>query len=131
MVHTPVGVRCEQCARPTRLPTFEVSGSYMARAVAAGVVLGVGGGVGFGILSLTPLFAVPFLGLAALVAVGYFIGEGISAAVNQKRGRRLKYVAGGSVLLAYSIIFIGFVSGITIWGLLAAGVAFYVAMNRF
>ena len=124
MVHSPVGVRCPECAQVRKLPTFEVSGPYMARAIAAGLVLGVAGGVAYTII----LWLIPFLSVFALLGAGYLIAEGISVAVNRKRGRPLKYVAAGSVLVT---IIIASVPGLTLFGLLGGAIAVYVAVNRF
>ena len=130
MVHAPVGVRCPDCAQVRRLPTFEVSRIYLARGIGAGLVLGLLGGAAAALLSwLLPVFMLVFV---AIVGVGYIIGEGISAAVNRKRGRALKFVAGGATLLAYSIVSVS-VPGValSIFGLLAGALAVYTAINRF
>ena len=130
MVHTPVGVRCQDCARPTRVPTFEVSRGFLARAIGAGVALGVAVGFVAGILGL--LSPVPILHSAIIVGVGFLIGEGISVAVNRKRGRSLKFVASGSTVIAYVIIVVLFIpAALTLYGLLAAGAGVYIAVNRF
>ena len=105
MVHTPVGVRCKECANVKRIPTFDVSGSYLTRAIIAGVAIAVVGGVLFVVLVNLDLFVrVRFLSTVAIVGIGYAIGEGISLSVNRRRGRRLQFVAGGSMLLATIII---------------------------
>ena len=57
MVHAPVGVRCPDCAQVRRLPTFEVSGIYLARGIGTGLVLGLLGGAAAALLSwLVPVF---------------------------------------------------------------------------
>ena len=130
MVHVPVGVRCPECAQVRRLPTFEVTAPFLARAIAAGLVLGIAGGLTVGFLS--PLLERSFLlYIGAIVGVGYLIGEGISVAVNRKRGRNLKFVAAGSMLIAYFTISFFSAAALSLFGLLAAGAAFYVAWNRF
>ena len=108
-----------------RLPTFEVTTPFLARAIVAGLVLGVAGGAA--VLLLVYLLG-GFLALIALVGVGYLIGEGISVAVNRKRGQSLKYVAAGSTLIA---ILISTFAAPSLLGLLAAAAAIYVAINRF
>ena len=127
MVHTPVGVRCQECARVRRLPTFEVTTPFLARAIGAGIGLGIVGGVAVRVFSLLHIF--PLLNAIAIVAVGYLVGAGISAAVNHKRGRSLKLVAAGSMLVAYFVIFGG--AGLSLFGLLAAAAGIYVAVNHF
>ena len=130
MVHAPVGVRCPDCAQVRRLPTFEVSGKYLARGIGTGLVLGLLGGAAAALLSwILPVF---MLVLVAIVGVGYLIGEGISAAVNRKRGRSLKYVAGAATLLAFSIVSVVIpVVTFSLYGLLAGALAVYAATSRF
>ena len=131
MVHAPVGVRCRDCAQVRRLPTFDVSKVYLARGIGAGLVLGILLGS-----ATAALLSYVFLGLmfiiVAIVGVGYLVGEGISAAVNRKRGRSLKFVAAGATLLAYSIISVfNPVATFSLYGLLAGGLALYAATSRF
>ena len=133
LVHAPVGVRCPKCAKTRRLPTFEVSGFQLARAVAASLALGIAGGLAFFLLTrLVP--SAPFLlFLIAFVAVGYLVGEGTSLSVNRKRGRGLKLVASGGVFAAFMVlIFFGIAGPLfftSLYGVLAFSVAFYLASN--
>lgn len=124
MVHTSVGVRCKECANVRRIPTFDVSASYLTRAIVAGVAIAVAGGVLFAILD-SFLFTVAFLPTIAVIGLGYAIGEGISLAVNRRRGRRLQYVAGGSMLIAYIIVTI---FSPTVFSFFALIIAFYLAI---
>ena len=130
MVHAPVGVRCPDCAQVRRLPTFDVGAKYLARGIGAGLVLGLVGGVAVAVVSwVIPVF---MLVVVAIVGVGYLVGEGVSAAVNRKRGRALKYVAAGATLLAYSIISaVAPAVTFSLFGLLAGGLALYAATSRF
>jgi hypothetical protein len=133
LVQTPVGARCPTCARVRRLPTYDVSPTFLARGVAAGLVLAVALGVGFGFLG-SLLFPIPLLPQLALVGIGYLIGEGISLSVNRKRGRTLKLVAAGAIVLAFAIMLIlnPFMGRLifSLYGLLASAAAFYVATMR-
>ena len=128
MVHAPVGVRCEECAQIRKLPTFEVSGGYMARAIGVGITLAVVGGVLAGVL--VRHITVGFADMLALAGVGYLIAEGVGLAVNRKRGRPLKFVAAGSMFVAY-IAFSYFVPQATFSHLIGLGIGVYVAVNRF
>jgi len=131
MVQAPVGVRCPRCARSTRLPAFELSTIYLARAVGAGLAAGIAGGVAFAFVHHFVLYRIPFLELIAIVGVGYFIAEVISASVSRKRGRKLKTVAAGSMLIAYSIISISGEANLQLFWMLASAMAFWTAINRF
>ena len=134
LIHGPVGVRCPNCAQIRRLPTFDVTGVYLARAIAAGLTIAIVGGLIFSFLRLALGWG-PFIDWIAILGMGYAIGEGISVAVNRKRGRSLKFVAAGSVLLASSVISVVGLASFSIFGflpgLLALAGAFYVAVSRF
>ena len=131
MVHTPVGVRCQDCAQVRRPPTFDVSRAYLARAIAAGVVVAI---VGSTVVAIFMRIALPFfpLPLLAMVGVAYLVGEAVSLATNRKRGRTLKLVAAGSVLIVYVVFSNIFGAAmVSFYGFLAAAAAFYVAITRF
>jgi len=128
IVHAPVGIRCPTCANIGRLPTFELKGWYMVRAVVAGLVLGFANG-GLWMLLATNI---PFIVWIALTGIGYLNGEGISVATNRKRGASLRVIAAASVLISYivGVFLIGPVLGAEIFGWIALVIAIYVAMNR-
>lgn len=91
-VTTPVGARCPACAQVRKPPTYDVSGRYLWRAVAAAVVLALGGGFAFGFLAGFAGRSLIIGGiLYALVGIG--IAEGLSAVANRKRGPRLQLLA--------------------------------------
>lgn len=120
LVQTPVGARCQDCARPAKLPTYRVSRQYYFRAVGTGVGIAIVCGVVWGVIEMiTPFFS---LNLLLAPAVGYAIGEVVGLAVNRKRGTGLAVVAGVSVALSYVVtLFFGLVP----FGLL--GVAYHLA----
>jgi hypothetical protein len=140
MVHTPVGVRCGDCAQVRRVPTYDVSTQFIARGIAAGASLGVAFGVLFVaifrfFLPALPIFvSITFFRILAIVVflgMGYAIGAGVSIAVNRKRGKSLKLVAAGSVLTAYLIMSMFNVIDLSTLGLIGTAAAFYLAINRF
>ncbi len=102
LVQTPVGAKCPDCAQVRRLPTFELQPATYVRAIVTGVVLAGAIGTLWGLLFFD-LFRIPFLPWIAIAGIGYAMGEGISAAVNRKRGRHLQYIAGASFLLTYMV----------------------------
>jgi len=128
MVQTLVGARCHGCAQIKRLPTFDVSGLSLARSIVVGIVLGLVGGLGIGFLTWR---IGGFLVVFAIVGLGYVIGEGISHAANRKRGRILKYVAAGSMVVALGVISMFTPAIYSLYGILGAFIAIYIAMNRF
>ena len=126
----PVGIRCKECAREARLPTYRVSAGYMTRGIAAAVGLGLAGAVVLFVLSWL-LFG--FLLFLIMIGLGYALGEGVSRAVNRRRGRPYQYMALGAVLLATGAFAIPALfsftvgSGLVLLGVAAAGL---VAWNR-
>lgn len=133
MVQTPVGFRCKDCAKVRPPPTFDVTGVYLARGIGASVALGVAGGIIFWLLRLL-LGGVPYWQAIALAGIGYAVGEGVSVAVNRKRGRGLKLVAASGVFLAWVvIIYLLSGSGVRPSNSLLLGliVGTYVAIRRF
>ncbi len=134
VVQHPVGIRCPECARARRTPTFDVTPVYYARAVAAAVGVGVGGVIALLLLSflLSPLGLAGFyLRWFALVGVGYLMGSGVNWAVNRKRSRGLQWVAGVGVVATFLVVspFLGLALN-SLFGLLALGAAVYVAVNQ-
>jgi hypothetical protein len=129
LVHGPVGIRCPECAGETRLPTFDVTWPFLARAMAAGLGLSIAGGIIAGLLRQS--FPLGLIESLLIVGLAYVIGEGISLAVNRKRGRSLKYVAAGGVLVSFFIVMIAGSGVLELFDLLALAAAFYVATSRF
>lgn len=102
LVQTPVGARCPTCANVSRLPTFNITPVYFARAMTAAIVSGIGvgavwaivtGGIGFG------GFFMIFIGLA----IGWAISESISLAANRRRGVGLQVCAVLGAALAFLV----------------------------
>jgi hypothetical protein len=129
MIHAHVGIRCPDCARVRPVPTYDVSGAFMARAIGAGTVLAIGGGA---LIIASYMFFVPVPFLWAMIAgLGYVLGEGISIAANRKRGKKLKIVAAGAVFVAVTAVTLSTGVTLTLFGMVASGAAFYIAVNRF
>ena len=131
MVHSPVGVRCPQCANVRRLPTFEVTTPYMARAVAAAVAAGAVGGILVAILGPPLLYRLPFLDTIAIVGLGFVVGEIVSLSVNRKRGNTLRLIAAGGTVLAYVVIASLGLPYLNLFHLIAGGIGIYSAVSRF
>jgi DNA-directed RNA polymerase subunit RPC12/RpoP len=129
LVQASVGIRCPECGKATRMPTFDVQPSYYARAAGAGVAVAVGGGVlwvifnlifgGFGILSSLPA-----------LAIGYGAGELISASANAKRSKGLAFIAAGSVIGAYIISLPSSPSSGQFFSLVTVAIAIFIAVQR-
>ena len=129
LVHAPVGLRCPDCAQVKPIPTYDVSGAYLARAIGVGVALAIVGGAV--VVFLTYLFSSALVYMALIVLLGYVTGEAISVATNRKRGGRLKIVAGGTMFVAITVATL--FTGVTFstMPLLASGVGFYMSVSRF
>ncbi len=111
LVHSPVGMRCPNCARVNRVPTYDVTTPFLIRGIAAGVATALVLGAVFFVAA--PLLfrlvfvgvpilntILPYLYIVIISAVGFAIGEAVSLATNRKRGTKLKLVSAASMLLA-------------------------------
>ena len=135
MVETPVGARCRECARVSKLPTFQVSGKQILLSSCVGLLIAVAYGFLWGMLSLFVNFI--FLNLLLGAGAGFCISEGMSRVINRKRGTKL------AVIAAILVIVSGFASVFTPLGMIysasalfiildifAVGIGIYVAVNR-
>ena len=129
MVQAPVGIRCRDCGRAAPIPTFDVTPTYYARAVGAGVACAVGGGVLWFVANLL-LIGIPFLPSLVAIGIGYGTGELISLAVNRKRSTGLAVIAGASVVLAFLVAWPSLGYGLHIWRLLFLAFGVYAAVQR-
>lgn len=132
VIPAPVGTRCRDCARLRKLPMFEVSPAYYARAIVAGSVLAVLLGTAYGVFAHA-LFRIPYFGLVLIAGIGYVMGRGISAAVNRKRGKGLKVVAAGLTISSYGLgsVFIGINLFGNLFILLAIIIGIYLSTTAF
>ncbi len=125
MVHGHVGVRCLDCGKAITLPTYQVSGLYLVRAVAAAVAVGVAAGFVYALVFST----VPWLGVIVLVGIGYLVAEAATAAADRKRGRIMQYATAVGILACVAIVLL-FARGFSMWTLLGAVMAIVVGTSR-
>ena len=131
MVQAPVGIRCQEHGQPTKLPTYDVTAGYIVRGVAAGVGIGILGGLILGIVgAFTNLFFIPYVFTLAMVGLGYLVGEGISRATNKKRGQPLVIAAVVGVLAAFAIVTAFSGLQLNLFDLIALGIAIFLAIQR-
>ena len=136
MVQTPVGVRCPECAKLRKLPTYRVSTQYYLRAVGIGLGMAIACGIAWAVVGGFLLQSIHFsFNLLLAPGVGYAIGEVISLSVNRKRGTGLATVAGIAVAISYlvSILFawrLPFSLFHIVLDLLALALGIYVAVTR-
>jgi len=130
MVQAPVGIRCRECGKAARPPTFEVQPSYYARAVVVGAAIAIGGGLLWALVVQTVFGRIPFLPSLLALAMGYGAGELIALSVNRKRGTGLAWIAGSSVAIAFLISWRLSPFGFSIWGLLFIILGVVIAVQR-
>lgn len=129
----PVGIRCKECSVEMRLPTYQISTAYYAKGIGAAIGLGLGGLILLSLLFAFVPFVRGFFFFIVMGGLGYFIGEGVGRAVNQRRGRPYQYMALGGVLLATAPIGLAslFVFSIgSLFNLAGVGMAVLVAWSR-
>ena len=132
LVQTPIGARCPECAALKRLPVYDVSAVFYARAIAAGLITASVLGA---IWPFIPLGG--FLSLIIAAGIGYAIGEVVSLSVNRKRGLRLQAIAGTGMVVSYTIRslletpHLGFVhSFLNVYVLIALALGIIIAVSR-
>ena len=131
LVQAPVGIRCRECGKSEKMPTFDVQPSYYARAVGVGIAIALGGGLLWGLFNyIVGQIGIPFVSSFAALAMGYGAGELISVSVNRKRSKRLAWIAGVSVAVAYLISVPANPASWDPFGLILVGVAVYMAVVR-
>jgi ABC-type transport system involved in multi-copper enzyme maturation permease subunit len=102
MGQAPVGIRCKECGKAARMPTYDVRSTYYARAVGVAAGVAIGGGIIWAVL-IALLGWIPFVSSLIGIGVGYASGELISLSVNRKRSKGLAWLAGAAVLVAFLI----------------------------
>jgi hypothetical protein len=137
LVTTPVGARCQDCAKLYRLPTYRISSGYYLRAAGAALGMAIVIGVVWGIIESYLPFR--FFSLIIGAGVGYAIGEVVSLAVNRKRGVWLAVMGSLAVVISYGITYLvdffrfGFVSFDVyrlVFVLVAIGLGVFMVVNR-
>ena len=125
-VQTPVGARCPDCAKRTRLPVFQVSKTGYLKALGIGVATAAVFGIVWGLI-------VPYLlgyGYLLILLGAYIISELMNKALNHKRGRGLQIIAGGCTILCY-VFAIGTGLCINLFSLAALAIGVILATSRF
>ena len=128
MVQAPVGIRCRDCGKAVRMPTYDVRPAYYSRAIIVALAVAIGGGILWGIFN--GIFIIPFLRSLVALGVGYGAGELISLSVNRKRGTGLAWLAGGSVVIAFMIGLVIYPFSDNLFGLLFIVAGVYLAVQR-
>ena len=127
-VQVPVGIRCRDCGRSEKLPTYDVQPTYLLRAVGVGIAVALIGGILWGVV-YNALFGVPFVSVLLAAGVGYGAAELIGLSVNKKRGNTLAWVAGSAVGVA-GLIQLAFFGPFTLFGLIAVAMGIFIAVVR-
>lgn len=133
LIQTPVGARCRDCAKLSKLPTFAVSFIDYLKAVFAG--LGTAAACGILWFFFHLVLHIMFLNLLVAAGVGYGVGRVISLCVNRKRGLYLKIIAGICVLVAFlignQITPLGqFIFAFGLFDIAAIAIGVYLAVSR-
>lgn len=129
MVQAPVGIRCRECGRAVKMPTYDVRPTFYARAVGVAAGVAIGGGIIWAVL-IALLGGIPFVPSLIGIGVGYAAGELISLSVNRKRSMGLAWLAGGSVVAAFLISWLASPFGFSLWGLLFIILGVFLAVQK-
>jgi len=97
MVYSPVGIKCQQCAKLPRSALVTLKPERAALAVAAAVLIGTV--VGFAYYFLLSSFGFFIFFIAA--GIGYLVGEGVLRASGFYRGKPTALIAVGGTIWAF------------------------------
>lgn len=144
LVHSPVGMRCPDCARVNVVPTYDVPLPFLLRGIGAGVAAALV--LGFAFYFVSPVLfrlvflnitiintILPFLYVAVMALIGFAIGEAVSLATNRKRGLKLKIVSAVCVFVSSFAITLSFPSaayGLT-YLFIGLALATWLSIRRF
>lgn len=132
MVQTPVGARCRDCARVRRIPTYEISGLYLLRAIGAGLGVAAASGLVWGLIRNFTLFG--YFNILLALGVAWAVAEVLSVAVNRRRGSTLATIGALSVavsyFLSYSFWSWGLHNVFNLWGILALVLGIVLVVSR-
>ncbi|MFA5786034.1 MAG: hypothetical protein WDA71_03470 [Actinomycetota bacterium] len=120
MVSTPVGQKCAKCAQLPRSARRQARATHYARALGAGAVVAVVGG-----LIAPSVYGVPVLGWFFPFLMGSAVGAAVHWGAHRSASRVFTVMA---VALALGGLGLGLVvAGLPIWGLPRFGLSFLVA----
>ena len=140
LVHSPVGMRCPDCARVNVVPTYDVPLPFLLRGIGAGVAAALV--LGFAFYFVSPvLFRLVFLNITNhtycifVLRLGFSVshGEAVSLATNRKRGLKLKIVSAVCVFVSSFAITLSFPSaayGLT-YLFIGLALATWLSIRRF
>lgn len=132
LVQAPVGLRCRECGKAQPMPTYDVRPPHYLKAIAAALLLAVGGVVLWVILDRMLLSLGGLGSVSAMLAApfGYGVGEAISRVLNRKRDALLAMIAAGVVLVAFLVkqFFSPYPFGI--WDIFFVAAGCYLAWQR-
>ena len=129
MVQAPVGIRCKECGRPIRMPTYDVGPLNYVRGLAVCIAIAIFGGVAWLFLNAF-LGVLPFVSGLVGLGLGYATSELLGLAINRKRSILLAVCAGGAVVIAFLIPFIFGPPVYGLWELLIVFVGIALAVQR-
>jgi B-box zinc finger len=98
MVYSPVGIKCQECAKLPRSALVTLKPDRAARAVGAALLIGTA--AGFGYYLLLGFFGFFLFFIAA--GIGYVVGEGVIRASGFYRGKTTALIAVGGTVWAFA-----------------------------
>ena len=100
LLHTPVGIRCSDCASTPKIPVFDVGTLSYAKVIVASVALSIFASFFFGFLFVV-IYRIQIILLAAIIGVGYALGESVSFLSRRKISNLLKLIAAANVVILF------------------------------
>ena len=128
LIQSPVGARCQDCAKIVRNPIYTLDSNQLLRAAAAAIIGGIVFGLVWGLILLPFTFNGGIIFVIILgVGLGYAFTRVMELATGSKRGPVVVAFALAGMLIAWSMLLFFIPFGFAVPGLLAVGAGLYFA----
>lgn len=128
-IQSPVGARCQDCAKVVKNPMYTLTSVQKARAAAAAVVGGLVMGLIWGFVLLPFGGGIIFVILLG-AGLGYAFTRVMEFATGSKRGPIVVAFAVGGMLIAWSVLILFVGISVAMPALLAVGAGWYFAYQN-
>lgn len=131
LIQSPVGARCQDCAKIVRNPIYTLNSTQMVRAALAAIIGGLALGVLWGVVVVQFQFGIGLFSVIILgVALGFAFTRIMGFATGSKRGPTVVAFAVGGMLIASTVLIVLVGMAFAIPALISVGAGWYFAYQN-